>query len=167
MGKILLKFKWWLLAWAVYAFWVYAALSDYHYRLDSEEKGLWMFWTIVVPIIIYLVYSLYKYSKNRRSNSSYSKNSIYIANNNEINTHYDKVWPLVEFAKEHGKLQMQSDNDNMWCKFRFADGVEGHVASALKNYSTEDIKNSKERISIRILESGDYCMCLDWEDIDI
>lgn len=74
---------------------------------------------------------------------------------------------MVEFAKKHGKLQMQSDNDSMWCKFRFADGVGEYVASVLKNYSTEDIKNSKERISIRVLESGDYCMCLDWEDIDI
>lgn len=161
MSKVFLKYKWWILVWGVYAFLVYAGLSDYHYRLDAEETGLWVFWTIIVPVIIYLIYNLYKYFKGKRNGDSYSKSS------NNVATHNDKMWPLVEFAKKHGKLQMQSDNDSMWCKFRFADGVEGHVASVLKNYSTEDIKNSKEKISIRILESGDYCMCLEWEDINL
>jgi len=167
MGKILFKIKWWILVWAVYAFWVYAALSDYRYNLDSEEKGLWVFWTVIVPVVIYLIYNLYKHFKGKRRGSVCSKDSDYNERSNSATAYRGSMWPLVEFAKEHGKLQMQSDNDNMWCKFRFADGVEGYVASVLKNYSTEDIKNSKERISIRILESGDYCMCLEWEDINL
>lgn len=162
-----LKYKWWILVWGVYAFWVFVGLSDYHYRLDTEETWLWVFWTIIVPIIICLIYNLYKYFKGKRNGNSYSKNNAYTGSGNTVITYKGSMWHLVEFAKEHGKLQMQSDNGNMWCKFRFADGVEGYVASVLKNYSAEDIKNSKERISIRILESGDYCMCLDWEDIDI
>lgn len=145
MSKVFLKYKWWILVWGVYAFWVYAGLSDYHYRLDAEETGLWVFWTVIVPMIIYLIYNLYKYFKGKKKESAYSKDNAYNERSNSAIACKRSVWPLVEFAKEHGKLQMQSDNDNMWCKFRFADGVEGYVASALKNYSTEGIKNSKKK----------------------
>lgn len=167
MSKVFLKYKWRILVWGVYAFWVFAGLSDYHYRLDTEETGLWVFWTVIVPMIIYLIYNLYKYFKGKKKESAYSKDNVYNERDNNTTAYKGSMWPLVEFAKEHGKLQMQSDNDSMWCKFRFADGVEGHVASVLKNYSTEDIKSSKEKISIRILESGTYCMCLEWEDINL
>ena len=154
--------------WGVYAFLVYVALlSSYHYRPNAKMNVLWVFWTVIVPVSIYLIYNLYKYFKGKRKGNSYNKNNAYTGSSNTITACKGSMWPLVEFAKEHGKLQMQSDNNSMWCKFRFTDGVEGYVASALKNYSTEDIKNSKEKISIRILESGDYCMCLDWEDINL
>lgn len=86
-----------------------------------------------------------------------------------------RFWTLEEFAYQFGQMKVLYELENKehvsLKKAIFTDQhdveTEVYIANNLKEYNAKAIAASKDHLSVRILESGHYCLCKEWEDVDL
>lgn len=88
------------------------------------------------------------------------------------------VWPLLEFAKAHGKMQVgdfvnkETGEEFKACIFTKPDGTRTFVAFSTKlgELTPKQIADMKNELQVVQLESGNYSLCkIDsgWKDVDL
>ena len=96
----------------------------------------------------------------------------------EFNPTIINSWPLLTFAKEHGKMQVgdfqNKETGEMFkaCIFTQPDGTRVFVAfsSKLGELTPKEIAAMKDELVVVQLESGNYSLCkrdTTWEDVDL
>lgn len=89
-------------------------------------------------------------------------------------------WPLVDFAKSHGKMKITNELTNSQtgetfrsCAFISSGGAVTLVgfSSNLGELNKDQIKAQKDDLQVVLLESGNYKLCKkgtdSWEDVDL
>lgn len=155
---IIKKYKWWIIVYIIWFSITYLSCFDHGNSWHRYKNQFLITCNIIIPLVIYIVYYIYK-NFRKKSNSSYLR---------------EEVYSLVEFSKLYGKLQIKTgvNNNNEIvieeCRF-IKDNKETiiYVANILKHYSAEDISKNKDTLEVRKLESGSYCLCKKWQDINL
>lgn len=180
----LLKYKW-----AIVVYIAYVAMLPW---LGPEvlRWSRWDFWpqmlifSISLPLIGCIIFYIIKKliglvysdgeSVNKGVDSEEGKGNnkeVIPSNISELDR---EVTPLVQFIAIHGKMRMRTYTDGYTgeveireCTFTNAEGVEVHawVAKNIRKYTIEDIKRNKDRLTIVLQPSGQYCLCIPWEDV--
>ena len=84
-------------------------------------------------------------------------------------------WTLQEFVEKFGKMRVlvhtESNGNTSLVECTFTDSkgtiTTTYIADVLKKYTPSQLKANRDRISVRILDSGAYCLCLEWEEIEL
>lgn len=131
---------------------------------------------LILSIIITVVY-LY----NRRSKYNEQEVHFPIIDNNIVVSTTDDIdnitsWTLVDFARKHGQMKVTTAYNAMFkkecldkCVFVASDGKEtiAYIADVVKTYTPKMIEENKDKLHIRVLDSGYYCLCENRLDIDL
>lgn len=168
--KYLIKYKWFLLAYIIYAAFIPLWLDE---GLDLRHRDFWygiIICYFAVPLIVYTVIFIIK-------NLFESTAKVPTVTNVESEKKVDKnSVPLLDFAKKHGQMKIFRHIDNIAgdsyildCMFVDSGGKETHVcvANNIKDYTPIDIIKAKENMSVILMPSGKWCLCLNWETVDL
>lgn len=144
-------------------------LSNYHQDIDQQD----MFNDAMARNLNKVHEVLGK--KYKEDDDFVNKNGI---EKPEFNPTIINSWPLLTFAKEHGKMQVgdfqNKETGEMFkaCIFTQTDGTRVFVAfsSKLGELTPKEIAAMKDELVVVQLESGNYSLCkrdTTWEDIDL
>lgn len=82
---------------------------------------------------------------------------------------------LREFMKHYERMQVHVFTDSFGnqtidrCVFTDYAGkeIEVYIAKVLQNYSKEDLKREKDKLFIKVFDSGNLCLCKKREDVEM
>lgn len=131
---------------------------------DRADEWWVVFWQFTVPWGVYgavvVAEKLYFIVKDEKAINEYPTQD---------------VWKLIDFAVQHGKMSINVFTSSTGkktlekCVFRNEEGTETYVyvAKSLKHLSTEQIQEKKDRLIVRLMPSGKYCLCPKWESVNL
>ena len=110
-----------------------------------------------------------KYKKNDDDKEKLAKNEEFSnsSTNEDKPVGIIKTWPLLQFAREHGKMQVgdfvnkETGEEFKSCIFTKPDGTRTFVAfaSAMGELTPQQIAAMKDELLVVQLESGNYSLC--------
>ena len=170
------KYKWYILG---YIFYVSIVLAS----IWNERRDFWplfIIWCITIPIALYVVsHFVQKYIKEHKNRAVLS--SVLVAPpmanhekdtvNESSNSDLVNSWPLIDFAKLHGKMQVgEFKNSNSGevfksCIFTDKDGNVVYVSfySKLGVLTPQQIKEKKDLLRVGLLNTDRYVLYEKWE----
>ena len=166
----ILVFILWILVWIFFCFIV---------PQKDDSIASFMLFVIIIPFIIFFIWYYYRYLRNNPNNNKLSCEKDGVDEAKEIldsingNTTFAnipcviKIYPLMEFAKDHGKMQMVKNFDktssSYIISFVFTDmhGNITHVqcSESIKGLSSEQISVQKYSMCIKEYSDGHYELC--------
>ena len=80
---------------------------------------------------------------------------------------FKNTWTLEEFSKAHGKMQLLDVFGR--CQFVGAKTITTvYMSKETRNYTKQQIEQEKDNLFIKRFEdSGNYCLCKKWEDVEL
>lgn len=134
-----------------------------------------MYWIVLLLIgISIFAYFIFKNYNVKEQASCKSENSTSCTSGDDVKP--GDSWSLVDFARMHGKMKVSTAYNAMFkkdcldkCMFTTSDGKEtiACIANVVKTYTPKMIEENKDKLHIRVLESGHYCLCKDRVDVDL
>lgn len=162
------KLKWYIIGYILYVIIIlYLAKEEYQWS-RSEFWPLCFVWCVIIPLVGYTVILAIR--------RFFCADKLPKGTEISIDTSLEISVPLIDFAREHGTMKIRKCIDSLTgkpllkeCVFTRADGTETHVwvANNIKSYSTEDISKDKEDLYVMTMPSGEYCLCIPWEDVEL
>lgn len=172
------KYKWYILGYVFYASIVLASIWN-------ERRDFWpllIIWCITIPVALYIIWALVsKYRKAQKSKinntTAVEKNLVKKSDdsaNNDSNSDLVKSWPLVDFAKEHGKMQIGEFTNGITgksfksCIFTGKDDTTLYVSfySKLGVLTPQQIKEKRDSLKVGLLNTNKYVLYEVWEGWD-
>jgi hypothetical protein len=172
------KYKWYILGYVFYASIVLASIWN-------ERRDFWpllIIWCITIPVAFFIIWALVtKYRKTTKSNVVISTAVVdypFKNNDDSINSDSDsdfvKSWSLVDFAKEHGKMQIGEFTNGVTgksfksCIFTGKDDSTLYVSfySKLGVLTPQQIKEKKDSLKVGLLKTNKYVLYEVWEGWD-
>ena len=172
------KYKWYILGYVFYASIVLASIWN-------ERRDFWpllIIWCITIPVALYITWGLVsKYRKTQKGNINKStaveKNPVKKSDDdisNDSNSDLVKSWSLVEFAKEHGKMQVGEFTNSVTgesfksCIFTGKDGDTLYISfySKLGVLTPQQIKEKRDSLKVGLLNTNKYVLYEVWEGWD-
>lgn len=172
------KYKWYILGYVFYSSIVLASIWN-------ERRDFWpllIIWCITIPVALYTIGALVtKYRKTTKSNviisTAVEKDSVKNNDDSANNDSYSdllKSWPLVDFAKEHGKMQIGEFTNGITgksfksCIFTGKDDTTLYVSfySKLGVLTPQQIKEKKDSLKVGLLNTNKYVLYEVWEGWD-
>lgn len=166
--NILRKYKWHIIGYIIYVT-IVLRLEETEYHWSSNEFWvLCLIWCVTIPLVGYtILYALRKvfFTSKQSGKAEYP-----------AKVGFEMSIPLVDFAKEHGAMKICKHTDSLTgqtkikeCVFTATDGTETYVwvANNIKDYSAEDISKNKDNLYVMMMPSGEYCLCIPWEDVEL
>lgn len=134
-----------------------------------------MYWIVLLLIGI----SIFAYFISKSYNAK--KQASCKSNNSTSSTSSDNVkpgdsWSLVDFARLHGKMKVSTAYNARFkkycldkCVFTTSDGKEtiACIADIVKEYTPKMIEENKDKLHIRVLDSGAYCLCENFIEVQL
>lgn len=117
---------------------------------------------------------MFKSYNDKKQASCKSENDTLTTSNDYVKP--EDSWPLVDFARKHGQMKVTTAYNAMFkkecldkCVFIASDGKEtiAYIADVVKTYTPKMIEENKDKLHIRVLDSGYYCLCENRLDIDL
>ena len=133
-----------------------------------------MYWIVLFLIGISIVAYFILKSYHAKKASCKRKDATYTMSDNNVKP--GDSWPLVDFACMHGQMKVSTVYNAMFkkdcldkCVFTASDGKEtvAYIADVVKVYTPKMIEENKDKLHIRVLKSGYYCLCENRIDIDL
>lgn len=134
-----------------------------------------MYWMILPLIGIFiLAYIMFKSYNTKKQTSHKIENGASTISSTNVKP--GDSWPLVDFARKHGQMKVSTAYNAMFkkecldkCVFIASDGKEtiAYIADVVKTYTPKMIEENKDKLHIRVLDSGYYCLCENRLDIDL
>lgn len=162
------KFKWYIIGYILYVTVVlYLAKEEYQWG-RNEFWLLCLVWCVAIPLVGYTVVHFFK--KFLFTKEQPKEDELIVKAELEMSV------PLVDFARIHGAMKINSHIDDLTgktktteCLFTTVDGTKTHVwvANNIKDYSAEDISKNKDNLYVMMMPSGEYCLCIPWEDVEL
>ena len=177
------KYQWYILGYILYVSIVLASIWD-------EGRDFWpmfIIWCISIPLALYIIWSLvWKYIKspkpNINKNIAVENNSVksYESNPEKESSSSDvvKTWSLVEFAKEHGKMQVGDFTNRITgeksksCIFTDKNGNTVNVSfdSKLGTLTPLQIKEKRDSLKVCLLKTNKYMLfkeLVGWNEVNL
>ena len=172
------KYKWYILGYVFYASIVLASIWN-------ERRDFWpllIVWCITIPVALYIIGALVVKYKNTKKSSVKCPTTVVdnpIKNiddstNNDFHSDLVKSWSLVDFAKEHGKMQIGDFTNSVTgksfksCIFTGKDGDTLYVSfySKLGVLTPQQIKEKRDSLKVGLLNTNKYVLYEVWEGWD-
>lgn len=148
------------------------------YVINNIRTMSWMIFfmcAVGVPALLYIVYCIFNsFNVKKQDSAENDKKNIILSNSDDIKP--GDSWPLVDFARMHGQMKVSTAYNAMFkkdcldkCIFTANDGKEtiAYIADVVKTYTPKMIEENKDKLHIRVLESGYYCLCENRIDVDL
>lgn len=141
--------------------------------LDLKHEEFWYGIIISCIAIPLMILSLYLLLFKKRTNTQ-EINTHEVTKENRYDYDNQTSWSLVDFAKLHGKMQIHVHTDADLntsyldlCKFTNEKGEEtyAYISKVLKECTAKEIAERKDELSIHLMPSGKYCLCLEWVSV--
>lgn len=168
------KYKWYILGYVFYTSIVLASIWN-------ERRDFWpllIIWCITIPIALYVIwYFILKYVLTKKRGGNVPKridirNSIEnVEDIQKQSSDLEKSWPLVEFAKMHGKMQIGEFLNNKTgkpfksCVFTDGGGNTTYVSfySKLGVLTPQQIKDKRDLLKVGLLNTNKYVLYEEWD----
>ena len=172
------KYKWYILGYVFYASIVLASIWN-------ERRDFWpllIIWCITIPVAIYIIGALVsKYRKTKKDKViipiTVKENPVQNNDdrvNNDSSSDLVKSWSLLDFAKEHGKMQIGEFTNSVTgepfksCIFTSKNGITLYVSfySKLGVLTPQQIKEKRDSLKVGLLNTNKYVLYEVWEGWD-
>ena len=79
------------------------------------------------------------------------------------------TWPFKDFVRIHGEYKSVVVADKEYGIFEDANNnkIVTCVSNVVKKYGSKEFENNKVNLEVVVLESGLYCVCEKWEDVNL
>ena len=84
------------------------------------------------------------------------------------------IWSFEDFVRMHGEYEsvVVADSKRGMLEYGIFEDANNNmivtcVSNVVKKYSNEEFENNKANLEIVVLESGLYCVCSKWEDVNL
>lgn len=134
-----------------------------------------MFWIVLSLIgISIFTYFMFKSYNAKKEISCESKSSTPATCDNNVKP--GDSWSLVDFARIHGQMKVSTAYNATFkkdcldkCIFTASDGKEtlAYIADVVREYTPKMIEENKDKLHIRVLDSGAYCLCENFIEVQL